>query len=777
MELDLGFMYAIEAFIAMISNTIILNRTRATAYKETIDKWLSLLLFFFVVFSLVDGIWGLFFSRILMISRLGLEIFTYGFHIMAAFSAFMWATYLVHYLELQGFFKRLINIFKGVLIVFQVCFILSNIFTHAAFVINENAEYVTGAQRSIYFYLQFAYYVLLNLVTFALLAKNWGKGRKYVNAIIYSLIPLIAGIAQRIYPDGPMYSVGFMLTGIAIYSFNVTAQREEFFAEKLRTETSKLSSIVGGLSGDFQIVYYIDLDSGKYEKLSHSDFYKNDILNSVKESDFFEKVEIMAKTVHPEDADMIREYLSKSYIRDELKQRESFSFNYRIFKDGAYRYNMLKVIRSDLEGEENQVIIGVFDDDERVTAEKEQQEALRTARLEAEAANEAKSRFLFNMSHDIRTPMNAILGFANMAQKHIDDKSVVTDSLSKVSTAGNYLLSLINEVLDIARIESGNLELDESPMCIADSTDMIVSIMTESAKSKGLGFHYTNNVISRETVFCDRLHLEQVLMNIISNAIKYTRPGGDVFFNVDRLADSAENHASYRFTVRDTGVGMSEEFISHIFEDFSRAQSATKSGIEGTGLGMAIVKRLLDKMGGTIDIRSRLGEGSEVVIDVGFLLFDSAYSGSNAEFPEVPAVAEADSSEVNLAGRRILLVEDNELNREIARDILDDFSILVEEADDGSVAVEMLKKAGPTYYDAVLMDIQMPYMDGYTATKAIRAFPDEGFAKLPIIAMTANAFEEDRQNAFAAGMNAHLGKPINFDELALTLKKCIRERG
>ena len=772
MEMDLGFMYAIMAFIAAVSNCLILSRVRATKFSEMIDKELSDLISFFVVFSLVDGIWGLFFSRSLMINRLGLWIFSYGFHMGSAISAYMWARYLIGYIRLEKKIRRALNLFFSVFLGLQLLFILSNLFTHKGFISNEAAEYVTGPHRAYYFFFQFAYYIIINLIVFYELFKNRGtKDKRYLNAIIYSLIPLIGGITQKIYPDGPMYSFSFMLTGVAIYTFNVTAQRETFLEEKFRRENNKLASIVGGLASDFKKVYYVDMDTGMSENFSQSDLSGNASLNAKRTPEPFGDIleRRYRAGIHPDDIHIVQENLDRENVLRELSDKDSFTFNYRVIEEGRVNYNMCKVIRSDDENKGNMVIVGVFDDNERVLAELAQQEKLRKAQREAEFANQAKSRFLFNMSHDIRTPMNAIIGFTNMAQKHIDDKPTVLDCLEKVNTAGGYLLSLINEVLDIARIESGKVDIDESPVSLSAGASTVVPILKESANEKGIRFNTHYNGVDDLVVFCDELHLKQIIMNVLSNSVKYTKPGGSIDYTVERTNLPGEKYANLRFTIADTGIGMSQDFVEHIFDDFSREKNQTMSGIEGTGLGMSIVKRLVDKMGGTIQINSKLGVGTTTVIEFRFLVMTKASLDAMNE-------EEYDASEDDelFPGKKILLVEDNELNREIARDILEEFDFVVEEANDGSVAVEKLREVGPDYFDIVLMDIQMPYMDGYTATRTIRAFEDPAFRKLPIIAMTANAFDEDKHNAIEAGMNAHLGKPINIDELTKTLHKFLK---
>ena len=767
--MDLGIMYAIVAFVCVLMDLIVLNRTRSTAYKETIDRRFCAMLYFFIGFSLVDGIWGLFMSRTLGQNALGFEIFSYGFHAMAALSAFMWSGYMVKYTHAEERDEYFLTAIRYSLLLVQFYVFISNFWTHAAFTVTENAEYVTGKLRTVMFVLQFTYYVILSVYALMNLMRRKGDIRLSQTAIIFCAIPVIFGLAQLAFPDAAMYSLGFTFIAVCIFSFNVTHQREAYLASSFEREKSKLTSIAAGLAEDFQAIYYVDLKTHQYENFSNNERYREKVIEKMENGgDFFtDHLREIRKVVCPEDEQLVRVMLSREHMLLELKEKKSYSFNFRLMIDGSPVYYMIKVIRPDGSGSENKAIIGVFDDDERVRSELLQQEQLEEARDRAEAANKAKSTFLFNMSHDIRTPMNAIIGFTNMAQKNVNDPERVADSLGKVKSASAHLLQLINDVLDMARIESGRMEIDEVRTNIRMSTDMLATVMQEEAGKKGISFDCRYAELRDENVYADELHVNQVLMNVLSNAVKYTRSGGHVAYTIEQLPDPQPDWASYRFTVADNGIGMSEEFVRHIFEEFAREASSTKSGVEGTGLGMSIVKRLVDKMGGTIDIQSALGEGTTVTI---CFTFRKAQDSGEAD-----GTADQEGTEpISLEGRRVLLVEDNELNREIARDTLEDMGLTVEEAEDGSIAVELVRGHMPTYYDLVLMDVQMPYMDGYQATKVIRELNSGAYGALPIIAMTANAFEEDRKNAIAAGMNDHLAKPIDMDRLNEVLKHFLK---
>lgn len=406
----------------------------------------------------------------------------------------------------------------------------------------------------------------------------------------------------------------------------------------------------------------------------------------------------------------------------------------------------------------------------RAVADKERQNALELESInkkldssiqKAEAANRAKSTFLSNMSHDIRTPMNAIIGYTKLASSNMDNKEKLKDYLGKIDQSSTHLLSLINDVLDMSRIESNKMTINEKRESLSDIINSIRNMVDANLSRKKHQLDIQIN-IQNDHIFCDRLRLNQILLNILSNSIKYTNDGGMVSLTLSQSDSSKPNCNSYKFVVEDNGIGMSEEYLKSIFIPFSREKNTTVSGIQGTGLGMTITKNLVDMMGGTIKVESKLGKGTTTTVIIDFKVDESTDSDAPAE----------DKTTYNLAGRKVLLVEDNELNREIATMILEESGMEVFTANDGTVAVEMMKKASPGDYDLVLMDIQMPQMNGYEATRQIRALKTK-ISTIPIIAMTANAFEEDRREAIASGMNEHISKPIDVDLMRKTISEVL----
>lgn len=397
------------------------------------------------------------------------------------------------------------------------------------------------------------------------------------------------------------------------------------------------------------------------------------------------------------------------------------------------------------------------------------EEELEKAAIEARMANEAKTRFLFYMSHDIRTPMNAIIGFADLLEKHLDDKKRVIDYISKIKHSSSFLLSLINYVLEMARIESGKATLKTETGDLKNLVNTLNDVFEPSIEEKKL--QYTCNLkVENPYVHCDKTKLREILLNVISNSIKYTPEGGSVTVDITEEGHDAEKKVSfYRFTIEDTGIGMSKEYLPHIFEEFSRENTSTESKVIGTGLGLPIVKSLVDLMGGTIEVSSEVAVGTKTIIILPFLVSEEECKNAVQEQQESTKLLAL------LMGKRILLAEDNELNAEIAITILEEEGLKVEWAEDGIKCLEMLKKVPEDYYDMILMDIQMPNMDGYRTTEEIRSLPDKR-AQIPIVAMTANVFDEDKKKAYEAGMNGYIAKPIDTKAIFSTLGEILQEK-
>lgn len=401
----------------------------------------------------------------------------------------------------------------------------------------------------------------------------------------------------------------------------------------------------------------------------------------------------------------------------------------------------------------------------RKQREKLYTEEIRKSAEKARKANEAKTRFLFNMSHDIRTPMNAIVGFSGLLEKSIHDEKKFLDYIKKIRVSSDILLTIINQVLEMARIESGKITLNPESVNIREMVEAMNTVFESSLTKKSLEYQCSLNVV-HDQILCDKTKMEEIILNVVSNSIKYTNPHGKITVSIDELDSEDEKNANYKVVVEDNGIGMSQDYLPHIFEEFSREHTSTETRVAGTGLGLPIVKSLVDRMGGTIEVESEEGKGTRFIMKFSFPV-SLENQVREKEKQNIPDITE------KLEGKRILLAEDNELNAEIAETVLEETGIKVKHVEDGIQCIEELKKMPEKYYDVILMDVQMPNMDGYTATQRIRDL-DDSRAEIPIIAMTANAYDEDRRKAQEAGMDGFLAKPLDVDEMMRLLAQIIK---
>ncbi len=526
--------------------------------------------------------------------------------------------------------------------------------------------------------------------------------------------------------------------------------------------------MIEGLSIDYESIFYVDLDrnwmkayriSSRFEKK----FPRNGFMCEFSGFD----TDYINKWVLPEDRELLYGVSDPVYIREKLSENRSFHINYRINRDGNTGYMQLHVVNTGNERQISQVVIGYRNIDDEIIQEMEQKRKLEEALNEANMANNAKNRFLSNMSHDIRTPMNAIVGFTSLIKRHIHDKDRIFGYLNMISESSDQLLQLLGDVLEISRLESGKVHAEEvecSLMDIAHQVQMEL-LMRASAKNITLSLDISN--LKHDTVLADRLKLIQILTYLVDNAVRYTPKDGCVTISVmeKEQEESKDNREVYQIAVEDNGIGIGEEFLAHVFEPFEREKNTTMSGMPGTGLGLTIAKRLMEIMGGTIEAASVKGKGSKFTLTLVLSRCDS--QSDAADEMEIPTGFSS--------FRRILVVDDNEINREIENEVLKDAGFLVDMAEDGSIAVEKIRHSKPGEYDLILMDIQMPVMDGYHATMAIRKIDNPVLSGIPIIAVSANTFEEDKKMAMESGMNDHLPKPLDAPRLYKTIRKFLKE--
>ena len=556
---------------------------------------------------------------------------------------------------------------------------------------------------------------------------------------------------------------------IAYTTFLDVSENKQLLA--INDRLAKQNSVINGLASEYSSVWLVE-DEGRFVR-RYKDVGDND----------FVKVVLKFMEQKPSYNDNIRYYMSLCVCEDghedfiektqyetvlaKIRKKPVYNVIYRrkYHNDIAY-YQISYALVNDA-AKSSDFVMGFKNINDLVLADHKRNEELAAALVEAEQANRAKTQFLNSMSHDIRTPMNAIIGFTSLAASHMDRPELLRDYLHKISISSEHLLALINDVLDMSRIESGKVRLVEQPLQLAELLEEIRTIIQPNITAKQLDFVVDTVDVVHENIIADKLKLTQVLLNILGNGVKFNKVGGMISLQIKEERNAPEGCANYKFIIRDTGIGMSKEFQKHIFESFTRAETATVSGIEGTGLGMAITKKYVDMMNGTITVKSKLGEGTEFDVCLTFRIA----GGKKAAAKPLPVQTKADI-EAALQGKHILLVEDNKLNQEIAKTILTEAGFVIDTADDGTVAVDKLRQSAAGRYDLVLMDIQMPLMDGYEATRRIRALNTE-IASIPIIAMTANAFDEDKEKALAAGMNGHLAKPINICLLKKAIAKAL----
>ncbi len=547
-------------------------------------------------------------------------------------------------------------------------------------------------------------------------------------------------------------------------------------------ENRRRLRVIEGLSVDYESVYFVDLDRDTY------DIYRRNSYITRYYGDCFEEtysgaIRAFADSgVYPEDRGHFLQEMEADTIRRKLQSQVAARFIFRVQPDRRFppqRYRVKLVRTGPGDRHISNVLLGFACVEEEMQAESAQREALESALRQARQAAEAKTLFLSNMSHDIRTPLNAIVGFTALAKEHVSEPEKIQGYLAKITESSNHLLALISDVLDITHIESGRFSMEESPHEVRDLITQAVDLIRPQAAKRRTQLAILVDDSLPKRIYCDSMRFFQVVSNLLGNAVKYTPEGGRVRLRVKRCAPSPHGYVSMEITVSDNGIGMSQEFMEKIFDPFERENRTAVSHVEGSGLGLSICKGIIDAAGGTISVRSAPGRGSCFTVNLAFRI------AQESEEPEEESTVgrkfhvfrkKKSGEEKSLDGIRVLVAEDNELNREIAISMFENMHIAAEAVENGKLAVECVKERGAGYFDVILMDVRMPVMDGHAAARAIRALPDERMSQVPIIAMTANAFEEDVLAAKEAGMDAYVSKPVDGKSLLSAIEAVIPAR-
>lgn len=544
---------------------------------------------------------------------------------------------------------------------------------------------------------------------------------------------------------------------------------EEYDKERklINQEHLRRLEVIEGLSVNYDSILYADLDAdrilpyrlssrtelqfGKKFQPRQLSWYISDYVNT---------------WVHPEDRELILKVSDPAYIRKKLATSKTYYTNYRVISNGELQYLQLRIVNVGNRDRISQVVMGYRKVDEEVQREMEQKQLFEEALNTANIAINAKNTFLSNMSHDMRTPLNAIFGYTTLARKHMEDSQAVSDYLRKIDIASRQLLELIEKVLEISWSESNNTRITETECNLSDILQDIHENLLPQAEEKNIAFSVDSAGMTHCDIFGDQDKLRQLLTNLAANAITYTENNGTVEITAEELEKFPNNFAVYQFVVKDTGIGISKDFLKHIYEPFEREKNTTFSGIHGSGLGLTIAKNIVDMMGGTIQINSAPGKGSTFTVILRLRLQTHPLSCAN----------HTEDAFSSLLNKKILLVDDNMANLEIETEILQGMGFIVETAINGQAAVEKMELASPEYFDLILMDIQMPVMNGWEAARAIRRLPEPSASHIPIIALSADAFDSDKQMSKESGMDAHLTKPIDIPLILETIARILQSR-
>ncbi len=736
--------------IAIMTLIMVTNWRSEKEIKRS--NYLTIVLFSQILLLAMDFFWS-FVDGYNNIPRSLNYVLDSAYFVMSGIGMYFWILYSEVLLGTNFFKKKFTKFLFSIPVIVLIILSLTASWNHLLFYVDENNIYQHGILYPLQPIIAFVYIGFASLRALCEGFKEKVRANRTRDfALAFFAIPPIVTLCLEVFLDGiPMLCAG--LTFSLLYLF-LTTQRE--------TNENQME-IIDALTSDYESIMLVDLSNGKIK-----DYRANNAVSEIDTiyadtKDYSERImKFSEMIIHPDDKADFYSKMSLHNIIYELERNQHYIINTRVCGPDGPLYYQVKVVAGENFGDTKLAILGLRNTDELTKRELEQCMLLDEARTNAQAANDAKSRFLFNMSHDIRTPMNAIIGFTSLALRHTDDKDSVKHYLEKIEFSSSHLLKLINDILDMSTIENGSVYIEEVPANVHECGDAIDIMVSDIAKNKNIELSINYEKIKNENVMADKLHIHQVVLNIISNSLKYTDEGGKVTVTIREKPCFTPGYGNYELEVTDTGIGISEAFLKHIFENFERERSSAVTGIEGTGLGLPITKKLIDLMNGTIDIKSEVGVGTTVTVAATLKLQD----GQN----KVPDSKKKERIR-DLRDRRVLVVDDNDDNREIITALLKDEGMIVDEARDGIEAVDKIKNSDPGDFDLILMDIVMPNLDGYEATKIIRHLRRKSLTTVPIIAMTANAFDDDKKKEIACGMNAHLTKPIDTETLLNTVER------
>ena len=535
--------------------------------------------------------------------------------------------------------------------------------------------------------------------------------------------------------------------------------------EQIYQENRRRLEVIEGLSINYESILYVDLDRDSIQPYRLSERTRVQFQEKLQPLSFqWYMADYTAVWVHPEDREMVARETSVERIRERLSREKTFYINYRVICRGELQFLQLRFVN--VGGQASQLVMGYRRVDEEVRQEMEQKQTLSQALVNANLAVRAKNTFLSNISHDMRTPLNAISGFTALARRNLGDRQALENYLSQVEAASQQLLDLIDKVLETTWLETNEAPAAEAPCSLKSIVQEICDFLQPQAEEKGIAFTVDLTGVEHDEVFSDQDLLHRLVMYLANNAVTYTKPGGQVSVTAQERGDMPGERGVYQLVIRDTGIGISKSFLERIFEPFSREQNTTLSGIHGIGLGLTIAKSIVDRMGGALEVRSEPGQGSTFTATL-HLRRQARQAAAGPGGEGLPSLGE---------GRRILLVEDNEINREIETELLQDVGFTIDEAVNGAIAVEKVRASAPGEYDLILMDIQMPVMDGWQAAQAIRGLANPALASIPIVALSANVFQSDINKSLDSGMEAHLTKPIDIPALLKTIERILKRR-